>query len=612
MRIKFNQQHELEARKIAATSFQLDTERAWKEVRPYLDQALGRLPRRLHDPVVLHFLEGRTLKETAIEMEAPVKTIEKRIQRGLEKLRGYLEKCGITLSGTMAVALLNTKTVEAVPPMLFTSIQDAMRSSPTLPDNVISGNATVAGIVEASLIAMWWGKVNVIGVAVIAVLFIGLASRNIFKSGQNYVQPEPGTQTEMDHLPESHETSKVIEPLENPDKDNQLINPNGRISKSVVPEANQKNNKWKEEIKIQLKKRIRYFSSDPLFAHWAFEMLNDVEFVFGPPVINSVPNGWSFGPRSHSFDVFNKVHNLDYYLLKDGKIYVTTKKEISKIKASSEWSKWWRKGQSLAAEDPTEALKQTKTVKDEWERNVVQEAIFSKWATRDPLGLLKYAQKDFQPGLIYMALDHLARENPWVAADWIGLHLVNVENNDLRKFRMRYVCIVAHRWAKTNPEQALAWAKKSPKSIQGWGYEQLCSVFFQWGFNDPEGAVEALAQLDDVGDTGVGQSARKVVQKVLVAQWFNGDPQVAIERLKNLAATDKENWKEEDVKAEIVNYLAEIDPDQALSYAQSLSNVKSKGYIFGKIILHYFDSNPQQAIKLLQSLTEEDLNHLSS
>lgn len=105
---------------------QAAAERAWDEAKPHLDGALARLPGRLQEAIVVHYLQGKTLGETAATLGCPVKTLEKRVGRGLEILRRLLSRAGVAISSAALVALLQSEARAAAPQRLL----DALRGRP--------------------------------------------------------------------------------------------------------------------------------------------------------------------------------------------------------------------------------------------------------------------------------------------------------------------------------------------------------------------------------------------------------------------------------------------------------------------------------------------------
>ena len=66
---------------------------------PELYEELERLPEKFRLPLVLCYLEGLTYEQAAAQLRCPVRTIQSRLARGRERLRGRLERRGLAPSG---------------------------------------------------------------------------------------------------------------------------------------------------------------------------------------------------------------------------------------------------------------------------------------------------------------------------------------------------------------------------------------------------------------------------------------------------------------------------------------------------------------------------------
>src|SRR5436190_10538748 len=99
---------------------------AWEDVKPHLDDALARLPQRLQDALVVHYLQGKTLVQTAAALDCPVKTLEKRVGKGLERMRRLLAGAGVAISSAALVALLQQEAQGSTP----IRMAEALRTRP--------------------------------------------------------------------------------------------------------------------------------------------------------------------------------------------------------------------------------------------------------------------------------------------------------------------------------------------------------------------------------------------------------------------------------------------------------------------------------------------------
>lgn len=75
-----------------------------REVRRLIDGAVGKLPEKYRDPLVLCYLEGKTNHEAAVALGSPVGSISRRLDRARSLLRKQLVGCGVALGLLIAAA----------------------------------------------------------------------------------------------------------------------------------------------------------------------------------------------------------------------------------------------------------------------------------------------------------------------------------------------------------------------------------------------------------------------------------------------------------------------------------------------------------------------------
>jgi RNA polymerase sigma factor (sigma-70 family) len=98
-----------------------------KELRQLLDDALHRLPQRYRAPLVLHYLEEKTVAQVAQELGWRPGTVSSRLARGKEMLRLRLAGRGWTLSaGAAAAALASDQATAALPLPLARATLEAL------------------------------------------------------------------------------------------------------------------------------------------------------------------------------------------------------------------------------------------------------------------------------------------------------------------------------------------------------------------------------------------------------------------------------------------------------------------------------------------------------
>jgi RNA polymerase sigma factor (sigma-70 family) len=125
----------------------------WRDLRPLLDEEVGRLPHKYQAPFVLCYLEGKTNEEAAVLLGCPKGTVISRLARARQRLRGRLERRGVTLTAGAMMAVLAERSAAAVPGRLLTTTVQAART-------IQFGNAVGASLVSARVSALTEGVVQ--------------------------------------------------------------------------------------------------------------------------------------------------------------------------------------------------------------------------------------------------------------------------------------------------------------------------------------------------------------------------------------------------------------------------------------------------------------------
>ena len=155
---------------------------AWAQFAPHLDEALNCLGEKEHNAVVLHFFEGKELKEVGAAMRTGEDAARMRVNRGVEKLRKFFTKRGITLSAAMIAGAVSTHSVQAAPVGLAKSVTAI----------AIAKGAAVSGsvltLVKGTMKMMtWmkfkWGVIGTFGLITTTAIVVTVSS---IHGGENY------------------------------------------------------------------------------------------------------------------------------------------------------------------------------------------------------------------------------------------------------------------------------------------------------------------------------------------------------------------------------------------------------------------------------------------
>ena len=134
---------------------------AWHELRPALDEAVGGLPRKYRDVVVLCYLQEKTYADAARELGLAAGTVSSRLARARDLLRKRLVRRGLALSSSLLVTLLSRRALSAAVPA---ALRDATSRA------VLAGvtAAPVAALTAEVLRTMFLTKLRSFGIVLLA------------------------------------------------------------------------------------------------------------------------------------------------------------------------------------------------------------------------------------------------------------------------------------------------------------------------------------------------------------------------------------------------------------------------------------------------------------
>src|SRR5436190_10335892 len=152
-REKRRQHREQEAHMRAIMDQATESHSDWETLCPLLDEAMAQLREKDRDALVLRFFQNRTLQEVGAALGIEEGAAQKRVSRGLEKLRSFFGRRGITLSAVVIAGTVSANSVQAAPVGLATSVVATAKSSAT-------AGSTLA-LVKGALKFMAWTKAKI-------------------------------------------------------------------------------------------------------------------------------------------------------------------------------------------------------------------------------------------------------------------------------------------------------------------------------------------------------------------------------------------------------------------------------------------------------------------
>ena len=130
-------------------------EPAWEQWSPLLDEAMAHLHDQDRNAIVLRFFENRSLKEVGGALGVEERAAQKRVARGLEKLRLYFAKRGVALTTVAIAGAMSAHSVQAAPVTLAQSV-----TAVALAKGAAAGGSTLT-LIKGALKLMAWTKAKI-------------------------------------------------------------------------------------------------------------------------------------------------------------------------------------------------------------------------------------------------------------------------------------------------------------------------------------------------------------------------------------------------------------------------------------------------------------------
>lgn len=168
----------------------------WESFRPMLDDAMQELNDGDREVILLRYFQNRTYPDIGEQMKVGENGARMRAERALEKLRGVLERRGLTTTGAVA-ALLSANAVSAAPAGLAGTITGAATLA-------AAGTAASTATIAAKTITMTTLS-KVIGATVIAVavgtaVYAGARASHLSQENQKLLQQQAALSSQIQDL----------------------------------------------------------------------------------------------------------------------------------------------------------------------------------------------------------------------------------------------------------------------------------------------------------------------------------------------------------------------------------------------------------------------------
>jgi RNA polymerase sigma factor (sigma-70 family) len=140
------------------------TDPAWEQFSPLLDEAMANLRDKDRDAIVLRFFQNRSLRDVGAALGVDEYAAQKRVARALEKIRTFLVKHGIDSTAETIAVAISTHSIQATPALLAKAV-----AAVAVAKGAAASGSTLT-LIKGVLKIMAWTKAKtavVIGITVI-------------------------------------------------------------------------------------------------------------------------------------------------------------------------------------------------------------------------------------------------------------------------------------------------------------------------------------------------------------------------------------------------------------------------------------------------------------
>ncbi len=156
LRTESNRHRREQEAQMQSTIDQGPGEAVWQELSPMLDEAMNRLGPTERDALLLRYFDNKSLREVGVALGTNEESARKRVARGLDKLRVFFSKPGVTLSAVAIAGAVSANSIQAAPAALAKSVTAA-----ALAKGAAASTSTLA-LVKGALKFMAWTKAKTV------------------------------------------------------------------------------------------------------------------------------------------------------------------------------------------------------------------------------------------------------------------------------------------------------------------------------------------------------------------------------------------------------------------------------------------------------------------
>jgi len=185
----------------------------WEDLSVYVDECLNELDEETREVLIAYFFESQTMTDVAAERGISEPTVSRRIESGVERLRGKLQKRGVIVTVITLGGLLGQNAAEAAPGFVLKELgkMALVGGSATAATGAGAAATATGGGVEAAAGGVLTGiKAKVITAAAVAAVGVGgvVTYKNVSREAPQPVETPMSTVQRVDTVQDSRTVPK--------------------------------------------------------------------------------------------------------------------------------------------------------------------------------------------------------------------------------------------------------------------------------------------------------------------------------------------------------------------------------------------------------------------
>jgi len=570
----------------------------WEQLRPVLDEAVASLRERDRDAVVQRFFQGKSHREIGVTLGLNENAARMRVDRALDKLRGYFSRRGVTVSSALLATAITANSVQAAPAGLAASVAGASLAGAE------SATGSMLKILSLSMKAKLAvaAAVLITGATVITVaqqreitrLRTALASVPPAKAERNPpapLRPVPdltrilGEQNRLGAVEVLRQLLPVVDAVSPADMEGVLT------AMKALPRT--------EGCKLARRLLLaRWAEANPGAAvAWAAAQANDPDRA---DYLSVTLDTWAtkdmpaaLAATEHMDDPTARgaieADLLARFAESDPRAALDT---LANLPLGQRTMDLYRVVfQGWAQKDISNAAAAAMNMPASQARETAIGTVASAWGRRDPASALAWANA-FPTGntrttAVAAAVAAWSGTDPVAAAAYF-------DNLPAGPMRNKLVATLAANWAAQDPKAALAWVNRVANGqVQD---VAVAGILAKMSQTDPVGAAAYLAQV-------AVASLRDVALPQLAAAWAKLDLPAALAWVQSLPGTDAGRAQ---AYQNVLSNWVQTDPAGAAAYLQTIPTDPNFKALTGQLAKSWAAADPQAALVWVEALPAGD------